>query len=65
VELQDAAGQPLPGFELHRCGEIFGDEFEREVAWEGAPDLAALAGRPARLRFVLSDADLYSFRVVE
>jgi hypothetical protein len=31
------------------------------VEWPNGADVAALEGRPVRLRFVLSDADLYSF----
>ncbi|NPV47145.1 MAG: hypothetical protein HPY69_09295 [Armatimonadetes bacterium] len=62
VELQDAAGQPLPGFALEECAPIVGDEIEREVAWRGGPDVAALAGQVVRLRFALKDAELYSLR---
>ena len=62
VEVQDAAGQPLPGFELAACREIYGDEFERPVAWGRGADLGALRGRPVRLRFVMRDADLYGIR---
>jgi hypothetical protein len=32
------------------------------TVWEGRKDVGKLAGRPIRLRFVLKDADLYSFR---
>jgi len=62
VELQDADGKALPDFALEDCGEIFGDEIARDVAWSGGSDLSALAGGPVRLRVVLRDADLYSFR---
>ena len=62
VELQDADGQPLAGYEQANCHEIFGDEIERTVVWQGGDNLAQLAGQPVRLRFVLKDADLYSFR---
>jgi hypothetical protein len=30
--------------------------------WKNTPDLTALAGKPVRLRFVMRDADLYSFK---
>ena len=62
VELQDAAGAPIPGFTLNDCPSIFGDEIERVVTWSGGGDVSALAGRPVRLHFVLQDADLFSFR---
>jgi hypothetical protein len=62
VELQDAEWKPLPGYSAEECPEILGDEIERVVSWQRGSDLAALAGRPVRLRFVLKDADVYSFR---
>ncbi len=62
VELQNAAGKPLPGFALADCPEIYGDEIERVVKWKGAADLSKLAGSPVRLRFVLKDADLYAMQ---
>jgi hypothetical protein len=62
VELQDPAGKPLEGFSQADCHEVFGDEIERAVHWKAAGDVSALAGKPVRLRFVLKDADLYSFR---
>ena len=40
-------------------GVSYGTEI---VAWEGRSDLSRLAGQPVRLRFVMKDADLFSFR---
>jgi hypothetical protein len=31
-------------------------------AWKGGPNVAQFSGKPVCLRFVLKDADLYSFR---
>ena len=62
VEIQDAEGRPLDGYRLSDCPQIFGDEIERPVAWSSGDDLSALTGRPARLRFVMKEADLYSIR---
>ena len=61
VEVQDSDGQPLPGFSLADCDEIYGDNLERAVSWKGNPDLSILAGKTVRLRFVIGDADIYSF----
>jgi hypothetical protein len=61
VEVQDPGGRPLPGLTLDDCSPITGDQIEQEVSWK-AGDLAALAGKPVRLRFVLEDADLFSMR---
>lgn len=65
VEIQDAAGKPMPGFALDDCSEVFGDSIARTVTWKQGADVAALAGTPVRLRFVLKDADLYSLQFAE
>lgn len=65
VEIQNAAGSAVEGFALEDCEEIFGDEIEKVVKWEGGGDVSRLAGKPVRLRFALQDADLYAFRFVE
>jgi len=62
VEIQDADGQPVPGFSLADCDELFGDTIDRTVSWRDRTDLHALAGKSIRLRMVLSDADLYSLK---
>ena len=62
VEILDPEGKPLPGYSAGECQEILGDEIERVVAWKRGSDLPTLAGRPIRLRFVMKDADIYSFR---
>jgi hypothetical protein len=61
VELQTPAGEPLRGFALEDCALDYGDSTERVMRWKGG-DLAAIAGTPVRLRFVLTECDLYSFR---
>jgi hypothetical protein len=62
VEIQDAAGNPLAGHALSDCHEIFGDAIQRIVAWKNGDSVKQLKGTPVRLRFVLRDADLFSFR---
>lgn len=62
VEVQDAAGKPLPGFTLADAVETIGNETDRVVRWKAGTDLGAQAGQPVRLRFVMKDARLYSFR---
>jgi hypothetical protein len=61
VEIEDASGHPLPGFDLANCPDIFGDTIARQVSWKDGHDVGSLAGRPVRLRFALKDADLFSF----
>jgi len=62
VELQSAAGAPLPGYTLEDCPQLVGDQIERIVSWKNGSDLSSLAGQPIRLRFVMQDADLFSLR---
>ena len=62
VELQDEQGKPLNGFTQADADEAFGDHIEGSVSWKGNQDVSSLAGKPVRIRFILKDADLYSFR---
>ncbi|MEX2114520.1 MAG: hypothetical protein WD845_15100 [Pirellulales bacterium] len=64
VELQDAAGKPLPGFALADMPPLYGDELDATVVWKSA-DVYSLAGKPVRLRFVLKDADVYALRFTD
>ena len=57
-EVLGADGEPLPGNTLAACDEIYGDEIERAVSWGGRTEVKPVMGKPIRLRFVLSDADL-------
>ena len=62
VALQDIDHKEIKGFGIKDAEPIFGDTIEREVKWKGNPDLSKLAGRPVRIRFVLNEADIYSFQ---
>ncbi len=61
VEIQDGNGDPIAGFALSDCTEIFGDTLDQKVSWQKTSGVADLSGRSVRFRFVLRDADLYSF----
>ncbi|MCH2213441.1 MAG: hypothetical protein MK110_19235 [Fuerstiella sp.] len=62
VEIQNADGGAIDGFGLNDCSDIFGDTVDRTVYWSDSSDVSELAGRSVVLRFVMKDADLYSFR---
>ena len=62
VELQDVAGKPIAGYALQESLEMYGDDLERVVSWNGDTSVSQLAGQPIRLRVVLRDADLYALR---
>ena len=62
VEIQDAEGNPLPGYALDDCKTISYDTIDRVIGWKAGSDVSSLAGKPVRLRWVLKDADVFSFR---
>ena len=62
VEIQDDAGQPINGFAAGDCVEIVGNEIARVIRWKGGADVSGLVGKTVRLRFVMKDADLFSFQ---
>lgn len=61
VELLRADGTPFPGRSLGDAVEQIGNEIERVVSWRDGNDVGTFSGQPVRLRFVLRDADVYSF----
>ena len=63
--LGDQEDTPIPGFRLEECVEVLGDDLQRRVRWTDGSDLSRLTGVPIRLRFMLSDADLFAFRFTE
>ncbi|MDP6557019.1 MAG: hypothetical protein QGG71_20285 [Pirellulaceae bacterium] len=65
VEIQDAAGKPVPGFTLADCNEQFGDQLDRVVSWKTGTDVSQLSGKTVRLLFELKDADLYAFQFID
>jgi hypothetical protein len=62
VEIQNAAGQPRPGFTLADCTPLTGDSLSGTIRWKDNSNVSGLAGQAVRLRFALNDADVYSFR---
>jgi hypothetical protein len=62
IEIQDEQGKPIPGFSIEDSQTIIGNEIKRIVSWKGNEDLSKCSSKPVRLRFVLKDADLYSFK---
>lgn len=62
VEIQKIDGTPIPGFTLKDCMPVIGDKIEGTVDWNRSDNLESIAGQPVRLRFVMKESDLYSFR---
>jgi hypothetical protein len=64
VEIQDAAGKPIPGFELAKCKRILFNDPAYNVCWEGKSDVTVLAGKPVRMRVEMRCAKLFAFQFV-
>ena len=62
VELLDEDGNPIPGYSQADSDPIFGDTICRIARWRGSADLTPLIGKVVQVRFILADADLYSFK---
>ena len=62
VEVQTADGEPIPGYTIKESKLIVGDSLERTVEWTTTSDLSALKGQAVRLRFVMSDADIFALQ---
>lgn len=62
VEIQQLNGEPIQGYALSDCHELFGDTVDRVVSWKNGPNVGNLKGKPVQLRFELNDADLYSLQ---
>ncbi len=65
VELTDPQGVPLEGFRFEDSIPFVGDEIEHQVRWKDpSKSLSKLIGQPIRIRFELTDADLYAIQFV-
>ncbi len=64
VEILSVDGSPAEGFTLEENDALNGDHLDRPVTWNGRGVNEDAAKSEVRLRFVLRDADLYSFRTV-
>jgi hypothetical protein len=62
VELTDSEERPIAGFRAADCEPLRGDKLSSAVSWKGGVALASLGGQPVRLRFILQDAELFSWR---
>jgi hypothetical protein len=59
VEVLDAEGSTVPGFEKSACLPLTGGAVRQAVKWRTESSLPH--GKPLRLRFHLTNGDLYSY----
>ena len=63
VEIQDVSGKPVPGYGARPVlAKPSATRSSGRFLEERFRDLARLAGKPVRLRFVMKDAELYALR---
>jgi hypothetical protein len=62
VEIQDENRLIISDYSMSSSDDIFGDEIERVVTWNGSGDLSELEGQTIRLKFDMKQADLYSLQ---
>ncbi|MEC5128239.1 hypothetical protein VSU19_15870 [Verrucomicrobiales bacterium BCK34] len=62
TEIQNAAGEPVPGFELESSVPLFDDGIALKASWKSGSDLSSLTGKTVQLKFHLLECDLYSYR---
>ena len=65
VEMQEVDGTPIPGFTMEDSIEQIGNEIDRTVRWKRGADLKVLADRPVRLRFRMTDAEVFAFQFID
>lgn len=62
IEVLDENGSPIDGFTAKECVSIKKtDSTKTMVCWKNNKDLSQLKGKNIRLKFYLTDGDLYSF----
>jgi hypothetical protein len=65
VEIRDADGRPIPGYQADQCDRIMFNDVAHVVRWQGKHDVAPLAGKAVRLRLMMRSAKLYAFQFCE
>jgi hypothetical protein len=63
VEVLDERAKPLAGFASEQCSPIQVDSLNHTVSWKQHADLSTLRDRVIRLRFLLENVRLYSYRI--
>lgn len=61
VEILDKSGKAISGFTKNDCKAVKGDGVKVQVEWKDNASLKSLAGQNIRLKFYLTDGDIYAF----
>jgi len=65
IAVLDERGAEISGFTAMDAIELAGDRIDEPVKWKSGKTIADLGGRTVRLKFILRDADMYSFGAFE
>ena len=61
MEILDDKGNVIPGLAKSDCKVVTGDNCKAKVEWTSGKTLASLKGQKIKVRFYLTDGDLYAF----
>jgi len=64
IDVLDAAGKPVAGFSGRAAPLLFGDSVHHAVPWKKNRRWSELSGQTVRLRFTMTEADLYAIQQV-
>lgn len=62
MEILDINGSPIKGFTKDDSNTLIGDKIKQKVIWKKNKNFIQLEGNPIRLKFILKECDLYSFK---
>ena len=65
VELLDENNRPITGYTRKEATRLFDNSVNLTVTWGDNDSVAAMAGKPIKLRFLMRDCKLYAFQFVE
>ena len=65
AELADISGRTVPGYTCEECRAFTGDAVESELCWACGPRAPKSDPSGTRIRFVVKNADLFAFALVE
>ena len=61
VEILDEKSQPVEGYKKDDCIALSGNSTRQLITWKNKKDLSGLSGEKVKIKFHLSDGELYSF----
>jgi len=63
VEILDENGKPISGFTAEDWLPISGDQLAAKVTWKNMKDFWSIRGKKIKLRFLMDNGKLFSFKV--